>query len=116
MVTEKLATCGFLHSTSRIGITDHDAKRFDDIPCPLPYLLTSVTPIFFDFRAFVGIRVQAAVEDSSWLMVDAWECSQSDWTRSALVLRELGKRLPQVGGRKVKVMMVSAHVDPACWC
>jgi hypothetical protein len=63
-----------------------------------------------------AIRVQAAVEDSSWLMVDAWECSQSAWTRSALVLRELGKRLPQVDGRKVKVMMVSAHVDPACWC
>ena len=45
--------------------------------------------------------------DSSWLMVDAWECCQSEWTRTALVLRELGKRLPEVDGREVKVMMVS---------
>lgn len=50
--------------------------------------------------------VQAAVADSSWLMVDAWECCQSEWTRTAVVLRELGNRLPEIDGRKVKVMMV----------
>lgn len=49
---------------------------------------------------------QAAVADSSWLMVDAWECCQSEWTRTAVVLRELGNRLPEIDGRKVKVMMV----------
>lgn len=50
--------------------------------------------------------------DSSWLMADAWECSQSGWTRTALVLNELGKRLPQIDGRTVKVMMVSpAHAS-----
>ena len=50
--------------------------------------------------------MQAAVADSSWLMVDAWECCQSEWTRTAVVLRELGNRLPEIDGRKVKVMMV----------
>ena len=50
--------------------------------------------------------------DSSWLMADAWECSQSGWTRTALVLNELGKRLPQIDGRTIKVMMVSpAHAS-----
>ena len=52
------------------------------------------------------VRMQAAVSDSSWLMVDAWECSQSEWTRTALVLRELAHRLPAIEGRRVKVMMV----------
>ena len=54
--------------------------------------------------------------DSSWLMVDAWECCQSEWTRTALVLRELGKRLPEVDGREVKVMMVSRLYNLSCHC
>ena len=44
---ENVATRGFLHSTSRVGITDHNATRLDDCARPLPYLLASVTPIFF---------------------------------------------------------------------
>jgi len=30
--------------------------------------------------------VAFGLQDSSWMHVDAWECSQSEWTRSALVL------------------------------
>ncbi len=50
--------------------------------------------------------------DSSWLMVDAWESSQSEWVRTALVLRELGKRLPRVDDHAIKVMMVSSSSPP----
>ena len=49
---------------------------------------------------------EAAVADSTWVMVDCWECSQPAWTRTALVLKELSKRLPTIEGQKIKVMMV----------
>lgn len=39
-------------------------------------------------------------------MVDAWECSQPDWTRTALVLESLAERLARIDGRAAKVMMV----------
>ena len=49
---------------------------------------------------------QMAVRDSDWLMVDAWECAQTEWTRTAVALQTIGKRLPDFGGRRAKVMLV----------
>ena len=54
--------------------------------------------------------VQAAVRDSTWLMADAWECCQSGWTRTALVLDGVRQRLSgfQVAGAAapIKVMYI----------
>ena len=53
---ENVAARGFLHALGilhhvHVGITDHNATRLDDYTRPLPYLLTSVTPIFFSKSA-----------------------------------------------------------------
>lgn len=57
--TENVATRVFLHSTTRLGITDHHATRMDEHACPLPYLLTSVTRFFFVFDDMAAQRVRA---------------------------------------------------------
>ena len=56
---------------------------------------------------------QMAVRDSDWLMVDAWECAQTEWTRTAVALQTIGKRLPDFGGRRAKVMLVQPPLPPS---
>lgn len=36
--------------------------------------------------------VGLSLQDSSWLQVDSWECSRTDWIRTALVLRDRFQR------------------------
>ena len=73
---ENVATRDFLHSTSRMGITDHNATRLDDCTRPLPYLLVSVTPIFFHtaVHALAGrlTRVELMVEDTAIQLTSAY--------------------------------------------
>lgn len=38
-------------------------------------------------------RARLAVEESSWLTVDTWECTQDTWTRSAVVLQRFADDL-----------------------
>lgn len=40
--------------------------------------------------------VGAAVEDSTWIMADLWECAQSEWTPTLRVLERYAKQLSSV--------------------
>ena len=67
MVTENVATRGFLHSGPRRGYTGHVRTRNIDSRRPLPYLMTSVTPIFSDMPG-----TGTAPSDHACMMVTGW--------------------------------------------
>jgi len=51
-----------------------------------------------------------AVESSDWIMVDDWECSQSEYQRTVLVLNYFERRLNQLvktpHGKPIRVMLI----------
>lgn len=54
--------------------------------------------------------VQAALADSSWLMVDLYECCAEEWTPTALVLDKIRQRLADIritgSSKPIKVMFL----------
>lgn len=49
---------------------------------------------------------QLAVEDSSWLMIDSWECSRSQYSPTFLVMEHFRSQLDQLYGDRVQLAFV----------
>lgn len=50
--------------------------------------------------------IKAAVEDSSWIRADEWECSQAEWTTTLNVLKHHQKEVKKRHGKNVKTMLL----------
>jgi len=64
---------------------------------------------------------QIAVEDSSWLMVDSWECSRSEYSPTFLVMEHFRRQMDSFYGDRVQLAFVCGSdlyhslFDPEIW-